>query len=291
MGRPKPARKTSPSGSPASLAGAVSARKQASTDPKATQAAEAEKEREMGSERAKERERGERGRGGRKRGGERERDTAWVLSVSAMLLIALIEACGGMVAFGAVMHAGKRNPACHSPIARENSLVVEEAVNLPSFRAAALARPRGFATLFRNGEGPSLCRRLARLHSQGLQQDNSKRAASPAPQPAPGPQTKISIFPRLALARQAEISLNNTKANDSCWALVSLASPACSRIDQECARALGCGVLANLRHGLQKLGSLQRVDGPRLGSSFTGHLQASSGKGSTGTSRAHTECL
>ena len=104
-----------------------------------------------------------------------------MLSVSAMLLIALIEACGGMVAFGAVMHAGKRNPACHSPIARENSLVVEEAVNLPSFRAAALARPRGFATLF------------ARLHSQGLQQDNSKRAASPAPQPAPGPQTKISM--------------------------------------------------------------------------------------------------
>ena len=73
-----------------------------------------------------------------------------------MLLIALIEACGGMVAFGAVMHAGKRNPACHSPIARENSLVVEEAVNLPSFRAAALARPRGFATLFRNGEGCDL---------------------------------------------------------------------------------------------------------------------------------------
>ena len=111
---------------------------------------------------------------------------------------------------------------------------------------------------------------------------------SPAPQPAPQPQT---------LPRQVESSLNNTKANDSCWALVSLASAssscsrAYSRIDQECARALGCGVLANLRHELQKLGSLQRVDGPRLSSSFTGHLQASSGKGSAGTSREHTECL
>ena len=64
MGRPKPARKPSPSGSPACLAGAVSARKQASTDPKATQAAEAEKEREMGSEREKERERERGGEGG-----------------------------------------------------------------------------------------------------------------------------------------------------------------------------------------------------------------------------------
>ena len=228
------------------------------------------------------------------------------------------------------MHVGKRNPACPP----ENSLVVEEAVNLPSFRAAALARPRGFATLFRNGEGcdlkqgspcharvnfevlgPSLCRRLAPLHSQGLQRDNTKRAASlwqflsllawneswlagaTACTRATDENLNGGCFPRLALPRQVESSLNNTKANDSCWALVSLASAssscsrAYSRIDQECARALGCGVLANLRHELQKLGSLQRVDGPRLSSSFTGHLQASSGKGSTGTSREHTECL
>ena len=78
LGRARSLRGMPPSGSPASLAAPVSARKQASTDPKATQAAEAEKEREMGSEREKERREGERGRG-----------VAWVLSVSAVLLIAL----------------------------------------------------------------------------------------------------------------------------------------------------------------------------------------------------------